>query len=175
LTNLTFFWYFLRLKVFLFSDSEVFVVNQEFSPHFERTMTYGVEWNNKPSRNEEGKKTLANFHLLDLPVEVLVIILGKVKYEELRSLELSSSFIRLLVIEHRLYSRLYRSLPYYNRQTLSCLHWLENTRAISVYSISRLCKRKLHQYYYQDCSDLLIVVIKLLHSGILKRKLDEIW
>ena len=156
MTNLTFFWYFLRLKVFLFSDSEVFVVNQEFSPHFERTMTYGVEWNNKPSRNEEGKKTLANFHLLDLPVEVLVIILGKVKYEELRSLELSSSFIRyfcilllilviiiisilfrLLVIEHRLYSRLYRSLPYYNRQTLSCLHWLENTRAISVYSISR--------------------------------------
>eukprot|EP00092_Neocalanus_flemingeri_P009736 GFUD01010487.1.p1 GENE.GFUD01010487.1~~GFUD01010487.1.p1 ORF type:complete len:153 (+),score=22.31 GFUD01010487.1:256-714(+) len=146
--------------------------NCQHTPH---TMTYGIEWNNKPSRNEEGKKSLDTLHIMDLPVEVLVIILGKMSYHELRSVEMSSSFLRLLIIEHRLYSRLYRSLPYYNRQTLTCLHWLENTRAISVLHISRLCKKKLHQYYYQDCCHLLMVVIKLLHSGILKRKLDEIW
>jgi len=138
-------------------------------------MTYGIEWNNKHSTNEQEKKNLNAFSILDLPVEVLVIILSKMGYQELRNMELSSSFTRLLIVEFRLYSRLYRSLPYYNRQTLSCLHWLENTRAFSVIDISRLCKKKLHQYYYQDCADLLVVMIKLLHSGILKRKLDEIW
>ena len=36
----------------------------------------------------------------------------------------------MLIIEHRVYSRLYKSLPYYNRQSLNCLHWLENNRNI---------------------------------------------
>lgn len=138
-------------------------------------MTYGLEWNSRPTTNEEQTKNLNKFYLLDLPVEVLVIILSKMGYQELRNTEMSSSFLRLLIVEFRLYSHLYHSLPYYNRQTLSCLHWLENTRAISATDFSRLCKRKLHQYYHQDCCDLICVMIKLLHSGILKRKLDEIW
>ena len=37
----------------------------------------------------------------------------------------------MLIIEHRLYSRLYKSLPYYNKQTLNCLHWLESNRDLS--------------------------------------------
>ena len=34
----------------------------------------------------------------------------------------------MLIIEHRVYSRLYKSLPYYNKQTLNCLLWLETNR-----------------------------------------------
>ena len=59
-----------------------------------RKMTYGIEWNNKPERNEIEKKNLNTFCILDLPVEVLVIILSKMGYQELRNIELSSSFMR---------------------------------------------------------------------------------
>jgi len=141
----------------------------------DRAMTYGLEWTSRPSTNQQQSKNLNKFPLLDLPVEVLAMILSKMGYQELRNMEMSSSFFRLLIVEFRMYSRLYHSLPYYNRQTLTCLHWLESSGALSATDISRLCKRKLHQYYHQDCCDLMCVMIKLLHSGILKRKLDEIW
>jgi hypothetical protein len=59
-----------------------------------RKMTYGIEWNNKPQRSEIEKKNLNTFCILDLPVEVLVIILSKMGYQELRNIELSSSFMR---------------------------------------------------------------------------------
>ena len=36
----------------------------------------------------------------------------------------------MLIIEHRVYSRLYKSLPYYNRQSLNCLQWLETNKKI---------------------------------------------
>jgi len=146
-------------------------------------MTYGIEWNSKPSTSEEVKKKDIDIEktsdgdsveLLDLPAEILVIILQKVGYNELRSLEMSCTYLRVMIIEHRTYSRLYQSLPYYNKQTLDCLHWLESTRVISNHQLSRLCKKKLHQYHFQDCSDLMIVIIKILHLGILKRKLNEI-
>lgn len=68
------------------------------------TMTYGIEWNSKPSKGEEvGKKndndTIDNvsdygIELLDLPAEILVIILNKLGYEELRSMEASCSYLR---------------------------------------------------------------------------------
>jgi len=145
-------------------------------------MTYGIEWNSKPSKGEEIEKkeddiketNFSQLDLLDLPTEILVIILHKMGYDELRSMEQTSSYFRVLIIEYRLYSCLYKSLPYYNKQTLNCLLWLETNRAFSNQHISRLCKRKLHQYHYQDCSDLLIVIIKILHLGILKRKMNEI-
>ena len=74
------------------------------------TMTYGIEWNSKPSKGEEvGKKndndTLDNasdygIELLDLPAEILVIILNKLGYEELRSMEASCSYLRCQYIMH---------------------------------------------------------------------------
>jgi len=145
-------------------------------------MTYGIEWNIKPSRGEEAEKkeddiqhrSSSQLDLLDLPTEILVMILHKMGYDELRSIEQTNSFFRVIIIEYRLYSCKYKSLPYYNKQTLNCLHWLENNRAFNNKIISRLCKKKLHQYHYQDCSDLLIVIIKILHLGILKRKINEI-
>merc|ERR1711874_172477 len=87
------------------------------------------------------------------------------------------SHCRILIIEHRVYSRLYKSLPYYNRQTLNRLHWLESNRdicnnKIKNDDISSLCKKKLHQYHYQDRCDLLIVTIKILHLGVFKRKMN---
>ena len=36
---------------------------------------------------------------------------------------------------------------------------------IKILIIFRLCKKKLHQYHYQDCSDLMIVIVKILHLG----------
>lgn len=102
------------------------------------------------------------------------------------------SCFRVIIIEYRLYSCKYKSLPYYNKQTLNCLHWLESNRAFGNNIISRyliwkkpdiptisslnfrLCKKKLHQYHYQDCSDLLIVIIKILHIGILILKMFSI-
>jgi len=144
-------------------------------------MTYGLEWNSKASRGEavRSKRLDSQLELFDLPAELLVIILKSLGYDELRSLEVSCSYLRMLIIEHRIYSRLYKSLPYYNKQTLNCLHWLESNRDISNNrinndDISRLCKKKLHQYHYQDRPDLLIVTIKILHLGVFKRKMNEI-
>jgi len=145
-------------------------------------MTYGIEWSRKPSKGETVTKKgdeieeIDNepIELLDLPAEIIVIILNKMEYDELRSLEFTCSYFRVMIVEHRVYSKIYQSLPYYNKQTLNCLHWLETNRAITNLQLSRLCKKKLHQYHYQDCCDLLIVIIKILHLGIFKRKLNEI-
>ena len=66
-------------------------------------MTYGIEWNSKPTTNEEVRKKDNNIEkisdgdsveLLDLPAEILVIILQKVGYDELRSLEMSCTYLR---------------------------------------------------------------------------------
>ena len=66
-------------------------------------MTYGIEWNSKPSTSEEVKKKDIDIEktsdgdsveLLDLPAEILVIILQKVGYDELRSLEMSCAYLR---------------------------------------------------------------------------------
>lgn len=66
-------------------------------------MTYGIEWNSKPSTSEEVKKKDIDIEktsdgdsveLLDLPAEILVIILQKVGYNELRSLEMSCTYLR---------------------------------------------------------------------------------
>lgn len=66
-------------------------------------MTYGIEWNSKPSTSEEVKKKDIDIEktsdgdsveLLDLPAEILVIILQKVGYDELRSLEMSCTYLR---------------------------------------------------------------------------------
>ena len=66
-------------------------------------MTYGIEWNSKPSTSEEVKKKDIDIEktsdgdsveLLDLPAEILVIILQKVGYVELRSLEMSCTYLR---------------------------------------------------------------------------------
>ena len=59
-------------------------------------MTYGLEWNSKASRGEElrSKKLDSQLELLDLPAEILVIILHSLGYDELRSIELSCSYLR---------------------------------------------------------------------------------
>ena len=71
-------------------------------------MTYGIEWNSKPSRGEEvgltqgqekgkGKEVQEaeqGVELLDLPTEILVLILHKMGYEELRSMEQVCSYFR---------------------------------------------------------------------------------
>ena len=66
-------------------------------------MTYGIEWNSKPTTSEEVRKKDNNIEktcdgdsveLLDLPAEILVIILQKVGYDELRSLEMSCTYLR---------------------------------------------------------------------------------
>ena len=53
-------------------------------------MTYGIEWNRKPSRSEEvSKKDIdctdgdGDVELLDLPSEIIVIILNNLGYDEL--------------------------------------------------------------------------------------------
>ena len=68
------------------------------------TMTYGIEWNSKPSQSDEVKKKKDNIadscgsqpELLDLPAEILVIILNKMGYQELRSIEASCSYLRFI-------------------------------------------------------------------------------
>ena len=68
------------------------------------TMTYGIEWNSKPSQSDEVKKKKDNIsdsseshpELLDLPAELLVIILNKLGYQELRSIEASCSYLRYI-------------------------------------------------------------------------------
>ena len=65
-------------------------------------MTYGIEWNIKPSRGEEAEKkeddikhrSSSQLDLLDLPTELLVMILYKMGYDELRSIEQTSSYFR---------------------------------------------------------------------------------
>ena len=59
-------------------------------------MTYGLEWNSKASRGEEvrSKKLERQLELLDLPAEILVIILHSLGYDELRSMELACSYLR---------------------------------------------------------------------------------
>lgn len=65
-------------------------------------MTYGIEWNIKPSRGEEAEKkeddiqqrSSSQLDLLDLPTEILVMILHKMGYDELRSIEQTNSFFR---------------------------------------------------------------------------------
>ena len=59
-------------------------------------MTYGLEWNRKASRGEavRTKKLDSQLELLDLPAEILVIILHNLGYDELRSLEVSCSYLR---------------------------------------------------------------------------------
>ena len=65
-------------------------------------MTYGIEWNIKPSRGEEVEKkeddikhtSSSQLDLLDLPTEILVMILHKMGYDELRSMEQTSSYFR---------------------------------------------------------------------------------
>ena len=44
---------------------------------------------------------------------------------------------RVMITEHRVYSHLYQALPYYNKQTLSCLNWLESSRAITNHQLNR--------------------------------------
>ena len=44
---------------------------------------------------------------------------------------------RVIITEHRVYSHLYQALPYYNKQTLSCLNWLESSRAITNHQLNR--------------------------------------
>ena len=52
-------------------------------------MTYGIEWNRKPSRSEEVTKKDIDctdddeVELLDLPSEIIVIILNNLGYDEL--------------------------------------------------------------------------------------------
>ena len=71
-------------------------------------MTYGIEWNSKPSRGEEAGLTQGQekgkgkevqeaeqgAELLDLPTEILVLILHKMGYEELRNMEQVCSYFR---------------------------------------------------------------------------------
>lgn len=59
-------------------------------------MTYGLEWNSKASRGEDhrSKKLDSQLELLDLPAEILVIILHNLGYDELRNMELSCSYLR---------------------------------------------------------------------------------
>ena len=59
-------------------------------------MTYGLEWNRKASRGEavRTKKLDSQLELFVLPVEILVIILHSLGYDELRSLEVSCSYLR---------------------------------------------------------------------------------
>ena len=59
-------------------------------------MTYGLEWNSKASRGEaiRSKNLECKLELLDLPAEILVIILDSLGYEELRCMELSCSYLR---------------------------------------------------------------------------------
>ena len=63
-------------------------------------MTYGIEWNRKPSKSEEvSKKDIDSaeddeVELLDLPSEIIVIILNNLGYDELRSLECCCSYFR---------------------------------------------------------------------------------
>ena len=68
-------------------------------------MTYGIEWNSKPSKGEEIEKkeddiketNCSQLDLLDLPTEILVIILHKMGYDELRSMEQTSSYFRKVI------------------------------------------------------------------------------
>jgi len=77
-------------------------------------MTYGIEWSRKPSKGETISKKgdeieeIDNepIELLDLPAEILVIILNKLGYDELKSLEYTCSYFRVMIIEHRVYSRI---------------------------------------------------------------------
>ena len=59
-------------------------------------MTYGLEWNSKASRGEDqrSKKLERQLELLELPAEILVIILHSLGYDELRSIESSCSYLR---------------------------------------------------------------------------------
>ena len=59
-------------------------------------MTYGLEWNSKASRGEavRSKRLDSQLELFDLPAELLVIILKSLGYDELRSLEVSCSYLR---------------------------------------------------------------------------------
>ena len=67
-------------------------------------MTYGIEWSRKPSKGETVTKKgdeieeIDNepIELLDLPAEIIVIILNKMEYDELRSLEFTCSYFRYL-------------------------------------------------------------------------------
>ena len=59
-------------------------------------MTYGLEWTSRPTTNQQQNKNINKFPLLDLPVEVLAMILSKMSYQELRNMELSSSFFRYI-------------------------------------------------------------------------------